>query len=61
MISSSCGFGVRNRGGRIEVSSDCTVTGHPEISAIGDMASHVGVESSAGSLGARRVRYSNRL
>ena len=31
-----------DRGGRIEVGSDCTVPGHPEISAIGDMASHPG-------------------
>jgi NADH:quinone reductase (non-electrogenic) len=31
-----------DRGGRIEVGSDCTVAGHPEISAIGDMAAHAG-------------------
>jgi NADH dehydrogenase len=31
-----------DRGGRIEVGSDCTVPGHPEISAIGDMTSHPG-------------------
>jgi NADH:ubiquinone reductase (H+-translocating) len=31
-----------DRGGRIEVNADCTVPGHPEISAIGDMASHKG-------------------
>jgi NADH dehydrogenase len=31
-----------DRGGRIEVGSDCTVAGHPEISAIGDMAAHEG-------------------
>ena len=31
-----------DRGGRIEVNDDCTVPGHPEISAIGDMASHKG-------------------
>jgi NADH:quinone reductase (non-electrogenic) len=31
-----------DRGGRIEVGSDCTVAGHPEISAIGDMTSHPG-------------------
>ena len=31
-----------DRGGRIEVGSDCTVPGHPEISAIGDMAAHAG-------------------
>ena len=31
-----------DRGGRIEVGSDCTVPGHPEISAIGDMAAHPG-------------------
>ncbi len=31
-----------DRGGRIEVNPDCTVPGHPEISAIGDMASHKG-------------------
>lgn len=31
-----------DRGGRIEVNDDCTVPGHPEISVIGDMASHEG-------------------
>jgi NADH:ubiquinone reductase (H+-translocating) len=31
-----------DRGGRIEVKPDCTVPGHPEISAIGDMAAHPG-------------------
>jgi NADH dehydrogenase len=31
-----------DRGGRIEVNPDCTVPGHPDISAIGDMASHKG-------------------
>jgi NADH:ubiquinone reductase (H+-translocating) len=31
-----------DRGGRIEVDPDCTIPGHPEISAIGDMASHEG-------------------
>jgi NADH dehydrogenase len=31
-----------DRGGRIEVNPDCTVPGHPEISAIGDMANHKG-------------------
>ncbi len=31
-----------DRGGRIEVNDDCTVPGHPEISVIGDMASHDG-------------------
>jgi NADH:ubiquinone reductase (H+-translocating) len=31
-----------DRGGRIEVGSDCTIPGHPEISAIGDMAAHPG-------------------
>ena len=32
-----------DRGGQIEVNDqDCTVPGHPEISAIGDMASHKG-------------------
>jgi NADH dehydrogenase len=31
-----------DRGGRIEVNADCTVPGHPEISAIGDMAKHEG-------------------
>jgi NADH:ubiquinone reductase (H+-translocating) len=31
-----------DRGGRIEVNADCTVPSHPEISAIGDMASHPG-------------------
>ena len=31
-----------DRGGRIAVNPDCTVPGHPEISAIGDMASHPG-------------------
>jgi NADH:ubiquinone reductase (H+-translocating) len=29
-----------DRAGRIEVNADCTVPGHPEISAIGDMAAH---------------------
>ena len=33
-----------DRGGRIEVNPDCTVPGHPEISAIGDMASHPGAD-----------------
>ena len=33
-----------DRGGRIEVGPDCTVPGHPEISVIGDMASHPGPE-----------------
>ena len=31
-----------DRGGRIEVNPDCSVPGHPEISAIGDMANHRG-------------------
>ncbi len=31
-----------DRGGRIEVNPDCTLPGHPEIAAIGDMASHPG-------------------
>ena len=31
-----------DRAGRIEVGPDCTIPGHPEISAIGDMASHAG-------------------
>ncbi len=31
-----------DRGGRIEVGDDCSVPGHPEISVIGDMASHPG-------------------
>jgi NADH dehydrogenase len=31
-----------DRGGRIGVNPDCTVPGRPEISAIGDMASHPG-------------------
>ncbi len=31
-----------DRGGRIEVNPDCTVPGHPEVSVIGDMASHKG-------------------
>jgi NADH dehydrogenase len=31
-----------DRGGRIEVNADCTIPGHPEISAIGDMAKHEG-------------------
>jgi NADH:quinone reductase (non-electrogenic) len=31
-----------DRGGRIEVNPDCTIPGHPEISAIGDVASHKG-------------------
>jgi NADH dehydrogenase len=29
-----------DRAGRIDVNPDCTVPGHPEISAIGDMAAH---------------------
>ena len=33
-----------DRGGRIEVNPDCTIPGHPEISAIGDMASHPGAD-----------------
>jgi NADH dehydrogenase len=33
-----------DRGGRIEVSPDCTIQGHPEISAIGDMAAHPGAD-----------------
>jgi len=33
-----------DRGGRIEVNPDCTVPGHPEISAIGDMANHAGAD-----------------
>ncbi len=33
-----------DRGGRIEVGEDCTVSGHPEISVIGDMACHPGPE-----------------
>ena len=31
-----------DRGGRVEVGTDCTIPGHPEISVIGDMASHPG-------------------
>jgi NADH:ubiquinone reductase (H+-translocating) len=31
-----------DRGGRVEVDPDCTIPGHPEISVIGDMASHPG-------------------
>ena len=31
-----------DRGGRIEVNPDCTIPGHPEISAIGDMARQPG-------------------
>jgi NADH dehydrogenase len=33
-----------DRGGRVEVDPDCTIPGHPEISVIGDMASHPGPE-----------------
>jgi NADH dehydrogenase len=33
-----------DRGGRIEVNPDCTIPGHPEISVIGDMASHPGAD-----------------
>jgi len=33
-----------DRGGRIEVGEDCSVSGHPEISVIGDMACHPGPE-----------------
>jgi NADH dehydrogenase len=33
-----------DRGGRVEVDTDCTIPGHPEISVIGDMASHPGPE-----------------
>jgi NADH dehydrogenase len=32
--------GETDRAGRIQVNPDCTVPGHPEISAIGDMAAH---------------------
>ncbi len=31
-----------DRGGRIEVEPDCSLSGHPDISIIGDMASHPG-------------------
>ncbi len=31
-----------DRGGRIEVGEDCTISGYPAISVIGDMASHPG-------------------
>jgi NADH dehydrogenase len=31
-----------DRGGRVVVDADCTIPGHPEISVIGDMASHPG-------------------
>ena len=34
-----------DRGGRIEVNPDCTVPGHPEISAIGDMTSHADADA----------------
>ncbi len=33
-----------DRAGRIEVNPDCTIPGRPEISAIGDMASHPGAD-----------------
>jgi NADH:ubiquinone reductase (H+-translocating) len=33
-----------DRGGRVKVEPDCTIPGHPEISVIGDMASHPGPE-----------------
>ena len=33
-----------DRGGRIEVGEDCTVSGHPAISVIGDMACHLDPE-----------------
>ena len=33
---------ARDRGGRLEVGSDCALPGHPEISVIGDVASHAG-------------------
>jgi NADH:ubiquinone reductase (H+-translocating) len=33
-----------DRGGRVEVGTDCAIPGHPEISVIGDMASHPGPE-----------------
>jgi NADH dehydrogenase len=41
VLARATGAGT-DRGGRIEVGSDCTVAGHPEISAIGDMTSHPG-------------------
>jgi NADH dehydrogenase len=41
VLARATGAGT-DRGGRIEVGSDCTVAGHPEISAIGDMAAHAG-------------------
>ena len=36
-----------DRGGRIEVNSDCTIPGHPEISAIGDMTRHPAADGKA--------------
>ena len=41
VLAKATGAGT-DRGGRIEVNPDCTVPGHPEISAIGDMAAHPG-------------------
>ncbi len=41
VLARATGAGT-DRGGRIEVGSDCTIAGHPEISAIGDMAAHEG-------------------
>src|SRR5437773_7442455 len=40
-LATATGAGT-DRGGRIVVNDDCTVPGHPEISAIGDMAAHAG-------------------
>jgi NADH dehydrogenase len=36
-----------DRGGRIQVRPDCTIEGHPEISVIGDMASHPDADGKA--------------
>ena len=41
-IASQATGASTDRGGRIEVKPDCTVSGYPEISIIGDMASHPG-------------------
>ncbi len=36
---------VQDRGGRLEVLPDCSLAGHPEISVIGDAASHPGPDA----------------
>jgi NADH:ubiquinone reductase (H+-translocating) len=44
----AAGTGAKtDRGGRIEVGEDCTISGYPAISVIGDMASHRGREGRA--------------